>query len=107
MIERTPLQEPLMMTASTASVALTASTLGPATTPCALVVAPTKAKGDVATTISVRLIGARTPSTVALVLIWSEPTPGTTSQRDVRRSRGQAKGSSREDYLRAAGVLRG
>jgi RTX calcium-binding nonapeptide repeat (4 copies) len=32
--------------------------------------------------------------------------PGTTSQRDVRRSKGQAKGSSREDYLSGRGVAR-
>jgi hypothetical protein len=38
-------------------------------------------------------------STVALALIGSELMVGTTSQGGVRRSKGQAKGLAREDYL--------
>jgi hypothetical protein len=48
------LQAPLMMTLSTATVALTASTQGAATTPCALAGARTKDAGGVATTMSGR-----------------------------------------------------
>ena len=43
-----------MMTLSTATVALTASTLGVAATPCALATVRTKVKVGVATTISAR-----------------------------------------------------
>src|SRR5918995_4263364 len=99
--EPTPLQAPLMMMLSTASMELTASTLGAAATPCALAAALTRATGDMARTISWRWMGARTTSPVALVLIGSKLTPGTTWQRGVRKSLGLAKGSSR-----LTGVLR-
>src|SRR5215207_5552379 len=94
MRERTPLQAPPMPTLSTAMVAPTASTLGAAPTRCALAAARTKDAGGVATTLSVRWMGARTPSTVALALIGSKLTQGTTSQRSVRKSQGSAKGSA-------------
>jgi RTX calcium-binding nonapeptide repeat (4 copies) len=54
-------------------------------------------RGGVATTISVRWMGPRTTSFVALALIASKPTQGTTSRRGVRKSKGPAKGSTRED----------
>jgi Ca2+-binding RTX toxin-like protein len=57
-----------------------------------------KGQGGVATTISVRWMGARTPSTVAPALIGSEPIPGTTSRGVVRKSQGLAKGSPRAYY---------
>jgi hypothetical protein len=57
-----------------------------ATTRCALAAALTKAAGGAARTISGRWMGARTTSTVALVLIGSKLTPGTTWQRGVRKS---------------------
>src|SRR5918999_2304482 len=92
MTDRIPLQAPLIMTLSTATVALTASTHGAAPTRCALAGARTKDAGGVATTVSVRWMGARISSTVALDLIGSKLIPGTTSQRSVRKSKGPAKG---------------
>src|SRR5919107_4226776 len=94
MIDRTPLQAPLMVTLSTPTVALTASTHAATATRCTLAAAPTKDAGGVGTTISVRWMGARTTSPVALALIGSKLTPGTTSQRGVRRSSETAKGSA-------------
>src|SRR5215213_1374810 len=79
-----------MTTLSTATVALTASTLGVAAIPCTLAAARTKTKVGVARTISVRWMGARTTSPVALALIASRLTPGTTSQGGVRKSKGPA-----------------
>jgi hypothetical protein len=75
-----------MMRLSTASVALTASTLGGATTRCALAAALTKPAGGVERTISGRWMGARTTSPVALVMIGSKLTPGSTWKRVVRKS---------------------
>src|SRR5215203_403485 len=51
-------------------------------------------------------MGATTTSTVALVLIAPELIPGTMSQRGVRKSKGPAKGSPREDWLTGRGVSR-
>jgi RTX calcium-binding nonapeptide repeat (4 copies) len=58
-----------------------------------------KGRGGVATTTSVRWMGGRTTSTVVLALIAPLLTRGTKSQRGVRKSKGQARGSGRENYL--------
>src|SRR5918999_656757 len=92
MTDRIPLQAPLIVKLSTATVGLTASTHGAAPTRCALAAARTKDAGDVATIASVRWMGAKTTSTVALDLIGSKLIPGTTLQRSVRKSKGPAKG---------------
>src|ERR687893_1038054 len=104
MTERITFQAPLLMTLSTATVGLTASTLGVDPTRCTLAGARTEATLSVATTISVRWMGARTSSPVALVLIGPELTLGTTSKRGVRKSLGLAKGSTNPPQERRRGL---
>jgi hypothetical protein len=62
-----------------------------------LATAPTKDAEGVAKTISVRWMGARTQSTVALGLMAQEPTQETRWQAIVRKSKGLAKRSHSEE----------